>query len=306
MNRITFHNKLRLPFLAFAGLLFLFTACDKDDGDDLAPPIEPDQSTTATEDQALAEALWNDVGEQADNSSQSEQVEEGRSGRELWMGCANITVTSTGDPFPLEVELDFGSSNCTGPDGRERRGIITYRMTDRYRTPGCTLVVSTTDYHVNDYKIEGERTIINLGENNSGQSQYKIMVEDATITSPSGETTIWNSDRVRTWAEGEDTGFLTPDGNGGFLGLDGILDDVYLISGSANGVDRNGRAYEMEITDRLRVQLDCYYITAGSLTITPEDLDTRTVNYGDGTCDNEATLTIGRDFAGGPITITLR
>ena len=107
---------------------------------------------------------------------------------------------------------------------------------------------------------------------------------------------------IRTWIEGEETGFFTSNGSGGFLGWDGITDDVYEITGSANDVIRSGNTFDIDITSALRVQLDCIWITEGVLSLKPEDYDARTLDYGDGTCDNKALLSTNRK----DVEITLR
>jgi len=44
----------------------------------------------------------------------------------------------------------------------------------------------------------------------------------------------------------------------------------------------------------LKVQLDCIWITEGVLSLKPEDYDARTLDYGNGICDNKATLSTNR------------
>ena len=65
----------------------------------------------------------------------------------------------------------------------------------------------------------------------------------------------------------------------------------------ANGVNRNGKAYDIKITKPLIKRFGCSYIESGIVELTPEGLSTRTIDYGDGTCDNKAKLTInGNSF----------
>lgn len=80
-----------------------------------------------------------------------------------------------------------------------------------------------------------------------------------------------------------------------WYGVDGIYDDVWEVTGSADGINTDGRAFDVDITTTLRVQWCEPYIevTQGIVEIQPEDLKLRTVDFGDGTCDNEATAAIG-------------
>lgn len=246
---------------------------------------EDEVLTETAEDQAMAEALWDDVGEQVDGSA--EVVEEGE---DEWEACAVITLDSAGNPFPLNVTVDFGDG-CTGRDGRVRKGKLKYELTGWMRLAGSSLSVTPEDYFVEDHAIEGTRNNTNLGENSEGQLQYEILVKDAMVTDPDGNSVSWNSTRTRTWVEGRETGFFTLDSNGMWMGWDGIIDDVYEITGTADAINRNGTAYDVEITEPLRVQLDCRWITRGSISLTPEGFAARVLDYGDGDCGNKATLT---------------
>lgn len=150
--------------------------------------------------------------------------------------------------------------------------------------------------------IEGTRTSTNNGKNSQGQTNFTVKVENGVVTTPDGEIITWESDRLRTWVEGENTGFFTLDNNNQFMGWDGITDDVYEITGDGNGTTRNDIDYTVEISTPLRVQLDCRWITEGIITLTPEGYQDRVLDYGDGECDNKARVTIGEYDE----TITLR
>ena len=145
---------------------------------------------------------------------------------------------------------------------------------------------------MNDYKIEGKRTVENLGKDANDIISFKSTTTEGVITTPDGETITWNAEITRSWVEGSETGFFTKDSADKFLGINGILDDVYELTGSADGTDRQGQSYSVLITTALRVQFDCRWITEGVLELQPEDLALRTLDYGDGVCDNKAVLTI--------------
>jgi len=70
------------------------------------------------------------------------------------------------------------------------------------------------------------------------------------------------------------------------------LDDQYYIRGSANGTGFEGTAFSVNITTRLWVALDCAYIKEGVFELTPTGKPTRVFDYGNGTCDDDATLTV--------------
>jgi len=82
--------------------------------------------------------------------------------------------------------------------------------------------------------------------------------------------------RVREMVEGFDTAALS--------------DDAFLISGSQSVVGPKG-TITSTITTPLSVKADCSHIISGVVVNTKKN-KTATLNYGDGTCDNMATITI--------------
>jgi hypothetical protein len=67
---------------------------------------------------------------------------------------------------------------------------------------------------------------------------------------------------------------------------------VSFISGSASGTDRSGKKFTVDINTPLRREMGCRWIVSGVQTITPEGKKARTIDYGDGTCDDKAKVTI--------------
>ncbi len=69
------------------------------------------------------------------------------------------------------------------------------------------------------------------------------------------------------------------------------------VSGTANGITGNGKSYSLNITKELEIQLNCRWIKSGTISIKPEDFDSRIVDYGNGACDRVALYTVkGKDY----------
>ncbi|MBI4645713.1 MAG: hypothetical protein HY738_03710 [Bacteroidia bacterium] len=267
--------------LILAGSLLLTSSCRKS-------RLNNKDTTTASDNTAV-ENLFDDIYQSVEETSQENTT---KLLNEYTFGnCATVTVTPAwpDTTFPKTVTIDFGTSYCTGTDGRERKGKIVYTMTGRYRSQGTVITVTPQDFYIDDYKVEGTKTITNNGRNSNNNLSYTVTVSNAKITTPDNKEITWNSTRIREWIEGGNTQYV-------------ILDDVYSITGSASGVNREGRSFTVTITEALRIELDCRWIVKGKVEIVPDELKTRVVDYGDGTCDNDATVTIGdREF-----TIQLR
>ena len=69
------------------------------------------------------------------------------------------------------------------------------------------------------------------------------------------------------------------------------IDNVYEITGTKWGTDRQGNAFSFTILEPLVKRADCPWITEGVAEITRNG-NTVTIDYGDGDCDRLATITL--------------
>jgi multimeric flavodoxin WrbA len=257
-------KKLFLPVL---GACLFLASCGKADRDE-------DTTINETKDNNIAEIAFKDLAnimEEAASTSNALRAADGI------LSCATITYDTLSSPMTLMI--DFGTSNCLGSDGRNRRGVIYCTFTGKYRDSSTVIVITPQNYFLNDYKIEGTKTITNNGRDIYGILNYSVVIQNGVITEPGSAWNItYNSTRNRAWIEGDTS--VT------------INDDVYLITGTANGVGRNGNTFDVTITTALRIQLNCAYIVSGNMTVQPANLAPRYVDFGTGTCDNAATVTV--------------
>ena len=76
------------------------------------------------------------------------------------------------------------------------------------------------------------------------------------------------------------------------IGLFKWTDDVYSITGTASGTGFDGTAFTSNITNPLIVALNCHWIEKGTIVFTPSGKLPRTIDFGNGDCDANATITI--------------
>lgn len=245
-------------------------------------------STLSSSNNALAESMFDDVYKQIDDAaSQQDSLTQKTATYTLATAqCATVTLepVTQGQQWPKRLTIDFGTTNCVGQDGRVRTGKIICEFTGFYREEGTVITTTLDNYHVNGNLVEGTHSVTNEGRNANNHIYFTISVVGARVTTPDGQID-WTSTRTRTWVEGEETTWWTD-------GLNGILDDVYEIDGTASGTNIEGGAFTAEITEPLRIQIGCRWVTKGKLDLTPQNLATRTVDYGDGTCDNAASVEV--------------
>lgn len=261
----------KLLWIAFFSAAILVTSCKKSQD-------TPNGDTTISQDEAFAESTFDNVTSIADEAYDlgTNNLKSGSDDRVFLGPCATVTLDTTSMPYVLTI--DFGEENCLCNDGRYRRGKILVSFTGRYRHPGTVITTGFDNYFVNDNQVDGTKVLTNMGTNDSGHPYFTISVTGVIYKALDGGTVSWNSERVREWIEGYETG--------------NKWDDVYLITGYANGIRPNGNTWETEIINDLRVELNCKYIVSGTVEIRPEGLSARLLDFGDGECDNIATIII--------------
>lgn len=273
-------NLKMTALISLATLGILMFSCNKDND------IQTEDNTVARDD-AFAEKVFEEV------SNISDEAYDLRTGhlkslewnRLFLSDCATVTLDTTAIPYVLTI--DFGDTNCLCNDGRYRRGQIIVTFNGRYRHPGTVITHTLQDYHVDDNWIEGTHVLTNMGENGNGNLYFTIEVVGVIHLADNGGTISWNSSREREWIQGSGTG--TP------------WDDIYLITGTADGVNASGETWEKEIITALRAELACRFIVSGTMEIRPENRPVRLLDFGNGECDNIATVVVN----GVTYTITL-
>jgi len=247
---------------------------------------EEDSDTSAASDNALAESTFQDATNIADEAG-SGSLNNYRLGEDegsLLSTCATVTRDSANHSDPDTITVDFGATNCMCADGRNRRGKIIITYTGTYRSPGSSWTIGFDNYFVNDNQVTGTKTVTNNGPNTAGHLVYAINVNGSIILANNGGTISWTSTRQREWTAGEST----PQWN----------DDMYSITGSANGTNANGNTFTVQITSPLirNMALGCRrHFVQGTFELTPQNKPTRTVDFGSGACDDLATVTINNN-----------
>jgi len=174
------------------------------------------------------------------------------------------------------VEFDFGTTPCEMPNGNLITGKILYTYTGDILANTKTITYTLTDFTFNSYQVEGSDVINHIRSNINGKPQSTITV-NFTITWPDGLVGVRTGTIVREWIEGSDT-------------LSDWTNDVFLVSGNWSTTFTNGNTYSSNITSNLRRELTCWYFVSGTIDFNYNGL-IFTGDYGNGSCDNNATLT---------------
>ena len=272
MRNITL-NKILSFFIS--GLLLL-TTCEKNDEN------ITNREVTIADDEALTALMYDQAFTEVDMAL--EQLEyiwtHSLNKKSVLDTCPVINVDHNDSVYwPKIVTIDFGSEGCEGPFGITRKGKIIATITERYLKEGSVRTIAFDNFYINEFKIEGAKSVINEGLNIDGFMYFTVELTGGKIITPAGQEITREFSHTRTWIEGQSTPRWR-------------WDDKYLIDGEATGINRFGKAYTRTITSSLRFETACRWITAGTIEIQPEDHPLVTLDYGNGECDYVATITV--------------
>jgi hypothetical protein len=185
--------------------------------------------------------------------------------------CAIVTVSSS--DYPKEIVIEY-TGDCIGHKNNIKKGKITINISDTLTNAGAIETITYTDFYIDSMKIELEASLKNLGKNSSGnwtiEKDYK-----QTITNNSDICTRVNQETAE-WIAGFETTSKS--------------DNVYYLTGMGKVV-LNDTTYLKTITTPLLFDGSCEYIKSGVVEIAKNG-STAVIDYGDGTCDNKAAVTI--------------
>lgn len=255
--------------IIFSGITVLLNACKKE---------EPDTETQSAVDNNICETEFTKMMPRVNNFGINEQGV-----RSILSGCPTIispdTVANPG--WPRTMTIDYGPTGCADTiDGKIRKGQIVCEFSNRWMTVGSYVKITLVNYNVNGMDISCDSIKIT----HSGVNALSTRVFKGKCVNPNW-TLQWECDRTLTQTGG--AGDLDP------------YNDVFTLSGSADGITRDGKSYAVNIAagSPITKRSSCSWIESGRMDLTPDGLSTRTIDFGDGTCDKKATLIInGNSF----------
>ena len=153
-----------------------------------------------------------------------------------------------------------------GKDGITRKGTVTIVSTGWYRESGSEHTATFTDYYHNDYKVEGTHIVKNMGENEDGDLEYSVVIEDGKITTETDAVIEYEENSTRTWIAGDETPL-------------NIWDDEYLLDGLQNGISSSGLDYTITIEESLHFVLYPRSIESGIVNVDIADIKDIKIDY---------------------------
>ncbi|MFM7430409.1 MAG: hypothetical protein ACKO1F_10975 [Flammeovirgaceae bacterium] len=200
--------------------------------------------------------------------------------------CATVTLTrtpnSTKDNPVGSIVIDFGTG-CTDARGVTRKGKIIINYVGKCFVSGSSITTTFDGYFRNDVKVEGVHTLTNTQASLTAFPRFTVVIAGGKLTFPDGKTITRAQNFTREWQRAANP----------------TQDKWVILSGSsAGGTNKNGKSYTMNVTKDLVYSRECQisnkvFIAVSGTKVFVADSKTYTVDYGDGNCDNDITVTVG-------------
>jgi len=267
-------KKLRIAVLALVTLTFALTSCQKDENTPGKEASDVDKNST------FAEQSFKDLGNITDKAMNdgAGMMKSGQTFKQSENTCMTLTLDLSAIPYVLTI--DFGQTNCLCEDGKYRRGKIFVSYTPGFGDSLTSLVTTLEDYFVDDNQIIGTRTVVHNGLNQAGQPNWDETVDGSIILANNQGTITYQSAHHFVQTEGIATLFV-------------VEDNVYEITGYASGTTVTGQNFSNIITTALVYKPTCNWFVSGVIEITPAGEPLRIIDFGNGECDNLATVYVG-------------
>jgi hypothetical protein len=271
----------------------IFFACKKEETTDTTPNNETDNKTIgAVQLVAVVSAMYNDWFETIAQVGISQGLFQARqaspNGNELadQPSCPSAELQdATGNTWPKRVIIDFGES-CIDRYGVYRSGILNVTFSGPLFNPASTILVEPSNYKINGKPVAGRFVICGVSYSKTAGIQYTTELTNGKVTLADTLVINYASKKTVKQIEGFDLDrpFQNPS------------DDVFSVDGTASLSYEKGPAVGATATfatqESLIKKWNCQYISKGKLKVDFNNIS-GVINYGDGICDDVATITVG-------------
>ena len=262
-------------------MLSFFISCDSsNDGNDNNPTLTAkDIAVNSKIDVAIDDVVY--IVEDQYTAQQSISNRSSTASKSILPTCATFTTVLVDGTWTRTI--DFGSAGCTLPNGNVLKGKIIISFSNDFTSKSRTLLYRFVDFYHNGKLLQGNKSI--TYESKSTEllaTEHPVMTftVDMKITFDDGKVYSRTGTTVKETIEGNETPLNWED-------------NVFLVTGNSATSLANGDTVTTVITTPLRYITSCKlpFPVSGIVSIT-KNTSVGTLDFGDGKCDNLATLTI--------------
>lgn len=262
-------------------MLSFFISCDSsNDGNDNNPTLTAkDIAVNSKIDVAIDDVVY--IVEDQYTAQQSISNRSSTASKSILPTCATFTTVLVDGTWTRTI--DFGSAGCTLPNGNVLKGKIIISFSNDFTSKSRTLSYRFVDFYHNGKLLQGNKSITyELKSTELLATEHPVMTftVDMKITFDDGKVYSRTGTTVKETIEGNETPLNWED-------------NVFLVTGNSATSLANGDTVTTVITTPLRYITSCKlpFPVSGIVSIT-KNTSVGTLDFGDGKCDNLATLTI--------------
>ena len=183
--------------------------------------------------------------------------------------------------------INFGEENYLHLGHLKRGEIISIYNKFIYNID-AQITTTFNNFYINNNLIQGKIHLENNGFNQNGFPEFSLTVDSMSMYTNNGSIDISNGNYIKQLVSGYNTQYQ-------------YLDNIYKLTGNAQGNSSNNNNFSLEISDSLNMNLSCFessscIITEGTSKLIPNGYEERIINYGDSSCDCDINAVIGEDI----------
>lgn len=262
---------LSIILLFVASAILLNYSCKKDE-----KPIEEPKDTTkvyknqsSTSSTIVATSIYNDVITDVIVSCDTATATNKTS-------CPSILFGPSGLNYPKTLTMSFGTG-CT-INNHTYSGSISASITGKIRDLGTTVSISFSNFKIDTITVGGtvSLTVQDYSTVNTTVT-FIDSIKNGQLTFPSGTISLSTNQTVK-WTLNTLTIYT---------------DDIFeILSGNTSATNMEGKSFTSQIKEAVVIKASCMEPVDGKMEISTSDYNyPATIDFGDGTCDNKATVT---------------
>ena len=183
--------------------------------------------------------------------------------------------------------INFGEENYLHLGHLKRGEIISIYNKFIYNS-NSQITTTFNNFYINNNLIQGKMYLENNGSNQNGFPEFSLTVDSMSMYTNNGSIDISNGNYIKQLVSGYNTQYQ-------------YLDNIYKLTGNAQGNSSNNNNFSLEISDSLNMNLSCFetsscIITEGTSRLIPDGYEERIINYGNNSCDCGINAVIGEDI----------
>ena len=267
-------QKLKLGMMVLALVGLMLTSC-QDEGITIDSNASEEVDLKAAETQAEVDNASEEVSSIIEEAYLAEEYPElTKTGTDRFLpDCVTVTIVLVQNM--KTVTIDFGDG-CELRNGNYVSGKIILEYERDPEAATRMISYSFEEFYFNRKNIDGGGSILRERSNENGNPQ-STKTFDITVTWPDETFASKVGVKVREWVEGHGSGAWG--------------DNVFLITGNGTFTKKDGTVLSAEVIEPLRRELSCKFLVSGIINLAKNE-DTAVINYGDGACDDLATISI--------------